>query len=352
MDKCVVPFVFVLLGAATASVFAQTAIQAAAQTAAEAARTEVSVEPSEPFFKRSREGWFWYVDPPVPPAPPVAAPPPKSAVTERALTAQERDLVAFKAFQVKFERAMHAATQNPSEANVAHFLEVYADARRKASVFSDTAQAVAVRMPWIDETFTGGRPTSPNAMRAFDSIQMQEKDQLMRELSRTHGLYFFFRANCAYCHVQAPMLKQFEQKYGFTVFAVSMDGSSLPQFPNAMQDNGLVARISESMGVPRQHFVTPAVVLAQPSVGTVVPVGFGAMNMDEMVDRISTVVRVRDKSAGQASQTQIAALIGESPARNIGSGSPSAQGGKGPLAHWAPTAPMAPTALTSGPASR
>lgn len=289
--------------------------QARAQTSAEAPRAEVSVDNPEPFFKRAREGWFWYIDPPAPVAPakePKPLPPAKAAP----LTQQERDLLAFKAFQVKFEHALQAATQNPSETNVAHFLEVYAQARRKASVFSDTAQAVAVRMPWIDETFTGGRPSSPPAMRAFDSIRVQERDQLMREMAGSYGLYFFFRANCAYCHVQAPMLKQFEAKYGFTVFAVSLDGSSLPQFPGAMRDNGLAARVAQTLGIPMQHFATPAMVLAQPSTGAVVPVGFGALNMDEMVERISTVVRVRDNSAGQAPQAQVAALIGTAPPTN------------------------------------
>lgn len=286
--------------------------QAQSQTTSESLPAEPVAESPEPFFKRAKEGWFWYADPPAPLAP-AKVPKPPASLKLAPMTQQERDLVAFKAFQVKFEHALQAATQNPSERNVAHFLEVYAESRRKASVFSDTAQAVAVRMPWIDETFTGGRPSSPPAVRAFDSIRMQERDQLMLELSKSYGLYFFFRSNCAYCHVQAPMLKQFESKYGFTVFAVSLDGSSLPQFPGAMRDNGLASRMAQTLGIPMQHFVTPAVVLAQPSTGVVVPVGFGAMNMDEMVERISTVVRVRDRSAGQASRAQIAALTGSVP---------------------------------------
>lgn len=295
--------------------------QAQPQATAQSLPVDAAVDSPEPFFKRAREGWFWYIDP-VPPATPAKepkaakAPAPAKAAP---LTQQERDLLAFKAFQVKFEHALQAATQNPSEGNVAHFLEVYAESRRKASVFSDTAQAVAVRMPWIDETFTGGRPSSPPAMRAFDSIRMQERDQLMREMAGSYGLYFFFRANCAYCHVQAPMLKQFETKYGFTVFAVSLDGSSLPQFPGAMRDNGLAARVAQTLGIPIQHFSTPAMVLAQPSTGAVIPVGFGALNMDEMVERISTVVRVRDRSAGQGPRAEVAALIGSPPATPAGS---------------------------------
>lgn len=276
---------------------------------------------AEPFFKRAREGWFWYDDPIAPVSVPAKAVPPPVVQKETApppMTAQEIDLANFKGFQLKVERALQAATQNPTEANVAHFLEMWAESKRKAAVLADTAQAVAARMPWIDDTFTGSRPTTPAAMQVYDSIRMQDDNQLMQEMAQTYGLYFFFRSNCAYCHLQAPMLKQFEAKYGFTIMPVSLDGSTLPQFPGAARDNGMAAKLAETLGIPMQHFVTPAVILAQPSSGLVVPVGFGVMNVDQMVERIASVVKVRDKSAGQAPRNQIAALVGAAPSAREG----------------------------------
>jgi conjugal transfer pilus assembly protein TraF len=300
-------------------VFGQTAARPPAQTMTAMLARQLDTAEVEPsYFKRSREGWFWYEDPlavvALPPSPSTQAARPAA---EPVQSSQDKDLAAFKAFQVTFERSMQAATQNPSEANVAKFLELYALARRKASMFGDAAQSLAVRMPWIDETFSGSRPSGSGAMRAFDSIRMQDNDQLMRELAQTHGLYFFFRNNCAYCHVQAPFLRQFEKKYGFTVFAVSMDGSSLAAYPNAVRDNGLAAQVAASMGVPMQHFATPAIVLARPSTREVVPVGFGVMNVDEMVDRVAMVVRVRDQGAGEASPNQVSALTGQPPTQAV-----------------------------------
>ena len=97
---------------------------------------------------------------------------------------------------------------------------------------------------------------------------------------------------------------------GFTVYAVSLDGGGLAEFPNAVRDNGLADRVADAMGVPSQHFVVPAVVLAKPSTREVVPVGFGAMTMDEMADRVAMVVRVRDNGAGRSSRSAVAALLG------------------------------------------
>lgn len=266
-----------------------------------------------PYWRRSREGWFWQKDPPpvrkvIPPKPmPPAVPAPGPAE----LSPDDRDLAALAEFKLRMERALNVATINPTEANVMRYLELHAEARRKASVLADVGSAVALRMPWIDGTTSGSRPVQPTAQRAFDAIKLQDRDQLLRELTQTHGLYFFFRSNCAYCHVQGPMLRQFQEKYGFTVFAVSLDGGQLPEYPNAVRDNGLAQRVADAMGVPSQHFVVPAVVLAKPSTKEVIPVGFGAMTMDEMADRVAMVVRVRDGGAGRASRQTVAALMGD-----------------------------------------
>ena len=303
-------------GPASASTSASTSEPTTAPSASVATDDEAPVQ--TPYWRRAREGWFWQIDPPAPPKPVLPKPvepkpetaPPKSD-RERA---QDRDLAALAAFKVNLERALNAATQNPNESNVAQFLELWAQARSKASVFSDVATATAVRMPWIDSTLAGGRPSQPNAMRAFDSIQMQDRDQLLAEMAQSYGLYFFFRRNCAYCHIQAPMLAQFQEKYGFTVYAVSLDGGTLPEFPNAKRDNGLAQKVADAIGVPSQHFVVPAVILAKPATKEVVPVGFGAMNMDEMADRIAMVVRVRDSGAGRGTRSAMTALTGAVPA--------------------------------------
>jgi conjugal transfer pilus assembly protein TraF len=291
------------------------------------AEAAASAPDDTPYWRRSREGWFWQKDPPPvrKPIPPKTRPPAQPAPGPAEVSPDERDLAALADFRLRMERALNVATINPTEANVMRYLELHAEARRKASVLADVGSAVALRMPWIDGTTSGSRPVQPTAQRAFDAIKLQDRDQLLRELTQTHGLYFFFRSNCAYCHVQGPMLRQFQEKYGFTVFAVSLDGGQLPEYPNAVRDNGLAQKVADAMGVPSQHFVVPAIVLAKPSTKEVIPVGFGAMTMDEMADRVAMVVRVRDGGAGRATRQTVAALMGEGLEPDAGrSGEPSA----------------------------
>lgn len=242
------------------------------------------------YWQSMRDGWFWYQDPLPLDDEPVSSPPPQGP---KALTDQERDLAAHKDFQLRLENALNAAVSNPSEDNLVRFLELWAQARRKAALFTDNAQTLAARMPWVDETAQGTRPPNPAALRVFDQLQLEQKEDLMHQLAQTHGLYFFFRGDCAYCHAHAPMLKQFEQKFGFTVFAISLDGKGMPLYPQPARDNGMSQQVMQALRIPEQHFQVPFTVLANPRTHEVLPIGFGPMTATEMVDRIAMFVRSR-----------------------------------------------------------
>lgn len=252
------------------------------------AGASVDISGARAYWRSSRDGWFWYQDPPAEneealPSRPEASP----------TTAQERDLASHKAFQQRLENALNAAVSNPSEDNLAEFLELWAQARRKASLFTDRAQLLAARMPWVDETLQGTRPPGAAALRVHDQVVAEQKDALMQRLAATHGLYFFFRSDCPYCHAHAPMLRQLERRYGFTVFAVSLDGQGLPMYPSPARDNGISAQVMQTLGIPEGHFQVPFTVLAEPRTRELLPIGFGPMTAAEMVDRIVMLLRSR-----------------------------------------------------------
>jgi len=267
----------------------------AASSAAPAAPVAEAPAPT-PYWRSAREGWFWYQDPVRELAPQAPERP-----ISKAKTPTESDLEAFTRFKKQVEESLHAAVQNPSVANIARYLELQAESRRKASAFTDLTRAVAMKMPWLSATADGARPTNLVAASAFDRQQRVQQDSLMQELASTHGLYFFYRSDCPYCHSFAPMLKQFELKTGITVFAVSVDGGPIPHFPNAVRDNGIFLRILTEAGIPPERVQVPFTALAAPASRQVLPLGFGVMTADELVERISLLVRVQQ---GQAAPTR------------------------------------------------
>ena len=52
--------------------------------------------------------------------------------------------------------------------------------------------------------------------------------------------------------------KRFEQEFGFTVLAISMDGRAIPEYPNARPDNGMAARLNDATAVPALYLTAPA----------------------------------------------------------------------------------------------
>ena len=82
---------------------------------------------------------------------------------------------------------------------------------------------------------------------------------MIKGLSETFGLFFFFSDDCPYCHQFAPIVKRFAETYAWEVIAIRVDagasgtsapgtsalgtdssgGGSLPEFPDAQADHGL-----------------------------------------------------------------------------------------------------------------
>ncbi|ENO8811627.1 conjugal transfer protein TraF [Photobacterium damselae] len=49
-----------------------------------------------------------------------------------------------------------------------------------------------------------------------------------------YGLAFFFSSKCPYCHKFAPTLEIFAKQTGLPVYAFSVDGMGLPQYPHPL----------------------------------------------------------------------------------------------------------------------
>jgi conjugal transfer pilus assembly protein TraF len=232
---------------------------------------QADAEPSFAYWRRNREGWFWYRDPP-------------EAITRRKATptppARPRELADFEAMQKHLEDLKRVAVMNPTDANLLAYMRYQRVVMNKSEQFAERWQRLVWTLPELDYGLTG-RPTNAMAIGAFDEQRRDRQAQTVRSLAATHGLLFIFRSDCPYCHRFAPILRRFEQEFGMTVFAVSLDGRGLPDYPNAAPDNGLAARLNAS--------VVPALYLTAPAKRDIRPVGFGVMAMNELVERIAAM---------------------------------------------------------------
>lgn len=233
-------------------------------------------EPLPSYWLRNQEGWFWYRDPPVP----AKVKPPATRETDR----RPRELVQFEAMQKRLEELKRIAVMNPTEAHMKAYMTYQRYVMDKSAVFADTWQRLVWKTPELDYSLSG-RPTNSFAIDVFDGQIRGKQADAIRALAKTHGLFFFFRSDCPYCHRFAPVLKRFEQEYGLTVFPISLDGGGLPDYPSALSDNGIAANLNVK--------VVPAVFLAIPGSREITPIGYGLMAATELAERIYAVTQTK-----------------------------------------------------------
>lgn len=250
-----------LLLASTASADAQTTTPARPEGEAPADR-------DDPFYCRERRlGQWFYCSRPKPPERPTGpAPTALSAATRLAAISQELD--ELKA----------SAILEPTEANVTAYIRFQREQLDRASTFSDVWQRALWQNPDLDYTLQ--RPVSTLGRRAWIDNRRAERDRVLTSLGRRYGLFYFYAQSCAACEIFAPVLRSVADSHRLTVMAVSMDGGPSRDFPHYVVDAGQRAR----MGVPGGE--TPALVLFDTATRRAVPVGFGILSADEIMDRI------------------------------------------------------------------
>lgn len=213
-------------------------------------------------------GFLWYA-PPKPPKSDKAVKPVKPKKSYQELTNKE--------LGAEIERLLALAVEKQSPEAVKEYLFLQQYAMDRASSFSDVFRRTVWSTPELDYSLRS-RPTNAIALAAYDQQRDGKKAAASDQLAKTHGVFFFFRANCTYCHQLAPILKMYQRQYGVEVFPISLDGGSLAAFPNAKLDNGMSQNLNVS--------TVPAVFLADKRTGRIQPLGYGVMSLDEIVNRV------------------------------------------------------------------
>jgi conjugal transfer pilus assembly protein TraF len=200
------------------------------------------------------------------------------------------------------EHYLNQAIDDPSPENVAAFYYLQRVMMDKAERFTNAARYVVMSDPQLDETVR--RPVATYAANEANHQASVVAEQALKAIAAQAGILFFFRSDCPYCHVQAPILAMLENAYGFKIYPVSLDGLPMPNgfFSQFKRDNGQAAML----GVEQ----TPALFLMKPP-KQIVPLAQGALSLEEVTGRILLAA----KEAGwiDASQYQTTQGIRNTP---------------------------------------
>lgn len=256
-----------------------------------------AMKPVDYFDDRER-GWFWFEPEPLPP---VEEPEPEAQAARQAPNSDEAMIARMEAYQKRVQASRARAFFHPTDENVREMAALQTSFVQRSSDVADVWQRTIWANPQFD--FTQQRPVNPLGLAAYEAEQQAKRESTLDRLSESHVYYFFFRGDCPHCHAFSPALAAFAAAVGIEVFAISLDGGGLPQFPAAVRDNGMAA----TLGVE----TVPALFLADPHAGTIMPVGYGALNVDELAQR--TIAIVNESPAAVRAATPVRQLSEHRP---------------------------------------
>ncbi|ATI80543.1 conjugal transfer protein TraF [Sphingobium yanoikuyae] len=267
LAKCVIVAPFAALLWARAPALAQDL------DAVQALRSVVS---PDAFYcgERKLGQWFYCERPEPDPADPQTGQIPQERATDR-IAAITRQLDELKA----------RAILDPSEANVIAYVRFQREQLDRASTFSDVWRRALWQNPDMDYTLQ--RPVNTVGKRAWLDNRKAERDAVLTHLGQRYGLFYFFAQSCGACALFSPILRSVADSHQMSVMAVSMDGGPSRDFPDYVVDSGQRAR----MGIAGNQ--TPALVLFDTATRRTIPVGYGILSADEVMDRIFTLTNTR-----------------------------------------------------------
>lgn len=228
----------------------------------------------------NKPNWYCDIEEDVPPA---AARPQPVRKDRGPGRIELKDIKTAEQLRQELKRREDLAVMDPSEQHMKDYLELWQLTQDKGSVFADSWRRVVWQNPSLD--YAQKRPVNNSAIKIYDEGRLRNEEQQLRTLAREHGLIFFFRSDCPYCHAMAPTLRMLSDQYGIEVLPVSVDGQGLPDFPQPRDGRAQAA----AWGVER----VPALFIGSRQTGDRAPIGFGMMALSEIVNRIFVLTGTR-----------------------------------------------------------
>lgn len=218
-------------------------------------------------------GWLWYKEPPSPS--PKEFPGPKSHTPTDVIESIKRT----------FERATAEALLSPTFTNVERLHRLQTEILNRADVFSRVWEWVTLKDA---SHWHKARHTNRVHRDIYTKDETQKREENLRMMARSYGLFLLFKTNCPYCHAFAPIVKTFADTYGFVVKAISMDGGRLAPFPKMSLDNGTIQRLN-----PEGIF--PALFLINPKTKDVIPLSWGLNALSILEQHAGLIFEMREK---------------------------------------------------------
>lgn len=213
----------------------------------------------------SMRGWYYYETSPVESVTP-------AKIKQNPTYKSYREFNA--AIQQEFEEIQDRAIYDQTPENI----QAYNQALRAISNNAVKFGMLSVTQNWQD-------PNAGLSTSALNGAGLQQdldkQRQQIGQIVKRYALFYFIDRNCKYCSVEANELKRLEYTYNVTVRVISMDGTTLQQYPTPTADRG----ISKKLGVTEAG----ELMAFDSTNNKTTVIGFGYIHFDQIIQRLQTL---------------------------------------------------------------
>jgi conjugal transfer pilus assembly protein TraF len=208
-------------------------------------------------------GYLWYNLPKLE-VPPRKLPPQGTPFNK--LSYRQQDAVLAYYTREAWHKAMNQLTV-PNMRNYIALQDYWADRATKTSrLFEKTM------LYYPEYHYEASHPSNNLGVKITDALREQKETLVIKSLSKTHGLLYFYRGKNPYDQKQSGIIADFLKHYGMNIIPVSIDGVIDPLFPNSRKDNGQAQKLNIRF--------FPALILVNPMTQKTRPVSYGLVTQD------------------------------------------------------------------------
>ncbi len=221
------------------------------------------------YYSQHAVGWHWYDDPK------------EENIKKKEPVVDKNDPnVIVKSARNQITTALNKVIAQPTLENIQQYIALQEELNNRAEKISDLWQEALLKNPALN--YSINHPTNNVGLQVYHEQESKSKDEAMKLFASKTGLFFFYKSTCPYCQRFASIIKNFAERNGMTVIPITLDGISLPEFPNSKIDSGQAAQFHVT--------VTPSVFAVNPYTQKAFPVAYGLTSETELRDNIYNIV--------------------------------------------------------------
>jgi conjugal transfer pilus assembly protein TraF len=228
------------------------------------------------WWGKHNEGWFFYKDPAVSKENTLERKKdqPVPASVHNVPSKPEEQKLFTEGLREKGSELLSTAMQFPTSENLQNYI-------RWNKMMLDLSNNFALlwqKELMADPALQYDIPMVDAVKDVYFAEKSKNEEDIIKDTAERAGLFFFYSSTCPYCEKQVGYLKEFSDYYGFRIKAVSINGGTLPDFPDTLMDNGISVRL----GVEK----VPAIFLAFPDEKRFERLSAGLITFAELKQRV------------------------------------------------------------------